>query len=59
MKVEDVATTILNLDVVFRAKMIIQRVENAGHIVPLNVPKEAFVKSYLKALFVIVIVDDI
>ena len=59
MKVEDVATTILNLDVVFRAKMIIQRVENAGHFVPLNVPKEASAKSYLKALFVIVIVDDI
>ena len=59
MKAEDVAKTILNLDIVSRARRMIQMVGNAGHSASLNVPKEAFAKRLLKVLFVIVIVNEI
>ena len=57
-KMEGVAKITQNLDTVFLAKMMIQMVENVGHIVSQNVQRAAYAKNYLVVvMFVIVIVD--
>ena len=56
---ENVVIITPNLEVVFLAKMMIQKqVENVGRTVSPIVKKEAFARNYRRLLFVIVIVDD-
>ena len=56
---KDITKIILNLVIVFLAKMMIQMMKNIGHFVQWNVQKEAFAKKLYKFLFIIVIIDDL
>ena len=56
---EDIAKIILNLVIVFLAKMMIQMMKNIGHFVQWNIQKEAFLKNYIRSSFIIVIIDDL